>query len=173
MWVENTTNFGRFCYLNIPCLRINITLILYEFFKRWIHALVEELKNSCFCWICALKGTQTWLTSTVLCETNPKRNETKTKRSQSETKPKRNETKGKRRQVNMPVVRDVWNVRYVRPFYSGRTHHCFGYRQKSSKSKIEARGLENSINMHDRGCLDLKRKTKMWKMSSYRHALYF
>ena len=106
------------------------------------------------------------------------RNESKTKRnqnkrSQSETKPKRNETKGKRRQVNMPVVRDVWNVRYVRPFYSGRTHHCFGYRQKSSKSKIEARGLENSINMHDRGCLDLKRKTKMWKMSSYRHALYF
>ena len=171
MWVENTTNFGRFCYLNIPCLRINITLILYEFFKRWIHASVEELKNSCFCWICALKGTQTWLT--VLCETNPKRNETKTKRSQSETKPKRNETKAKRRQVNMPVVRDVWNVRYVRLFYSGRTHHCFGYRQKSSKSTIEASGLENSINMHERGCLDLKRKTKIWKMSSYRHALYF
>ena len=40
MWVKNITNFGRFCYLNIPCLRINITLILYEFFKRWIHALL-------------------------------------------------------------------------------------------------------------------------------------
>ena len=27
MWVKNITDFGRFCYLNIPCLRINITLI--------------------------------------------------------------------------------------------------------------------------------------------------
>ena len=27
MWVNNFTNFGRFFYLNIPCLRINITLI--------------------------------------------------------------------------------------------------------------------------------------------------
>ena len=47
MWVKNITNFGRFCFLNIPCLRINITLILYEFFKRWIHALVRKLKNRC------------------------------------------------------------------------------------------------------------------------------
>ena len=23
MWVKNITNFGRFCYLNIPCLRVN------------------------------------------------------------------------------------------------------------------------------------------------------
>ena len=50
IWVKNITNFGRFCYLNIPCLRINITLILYEFFKRWIRALVAKLKNRCFCW---------------------------------------------------------------------------------------------------------------------------
>ena len=27
MWVKNITDFWRFCYLNIPCLRINITLI--------------------------------------------------------------------------------------------------------------------------------------------------
>ena len=27
MWVKNFTDFLRFCYLNIPCLRINITLI--------------------------------------------------------------------------------------------------------------------------------------------------
>ena len=65
MWVKNITNFGRFCYLNIPCLIINITLILYEFFRRWIHLLVGKLKNRCFCWFPAaifvpLKGTQTW-----------------------------------------------------------------------------------------------------------------
>ena len=63
-WVKNITNFGRFCYLNIPCLRINITLILYEFFKLRIHTLVGKLKNRCFCWFPAaifvpLKGTQT------------------------------------------------------------------------------------------------------------------
>ena len=27
MWVPNVTDFLRFCYLNSPCLRINITLI--------------------------------------------------------------------------------------------------------------------------------------------------
>ena len=27
MWVKNITDFGRFCYLNIPCLRMNITFI--------------------------------------------------------------------------------------------------------------------------------------------------
>ena len=27
MWVKNITDFGRLCYLNIPCLRMNITLI--------------------------------------------------------------------------------------------------------------------------------------------------
>ena len=26
-WVKNITDFCRFCYLNIPCLRINIALI--------------------------------------------------------------------------------------------------------------------------------------------------
>ena len=87
-------------------------------------------------------------------ETNPKGNETKTKQNQNEMKPKRNV--------------DVWNVRYVvRLFYRGRTHNWFGHQQKSSKSKIEARGPEYSINMHERGCLDPKHKTKIWKMSSY------
>ena len=71
MWVKNITNFGRFCYPNIPCLRINITLILYEFFKRRIYALVGKLKNRCFCWFAAaifvpLKGTQTWRLQTKL-----------------------------------------------------------------------------------------------------------
>ena len=28
MWVKNITDFGRFCYLNILCIRINITLIV-------------------------------------------------------------------------------------------------------------------------------------------------
>ena len=46
MWVKNITNFGRFCHLNIPCLGINITLILYEFFKQLIHAFVGKLKNT-------------------------------------------------------------------------------------------------------------------------------
>ena len=27
MWAKNITDFGRFCHLNIPCLRISITLI--------------------------------------------------------------------------------------------------------------------------------------------------
>ena len=29
MWVKNITDFGRFFYLNIPCLKINITLIIF------------------------------------------------------------------------------------------------------------------------------------------------
>ena len=71
MWGKNITNFRRFCYLNMPCLRINITLILYEFCKRWIHVLVGKLKNRCFCWFPAaifvpLKGTQTWRLLTKL-----------------------------------------------------------------------------------------------------------
>ena len=28
MWVKNITDFWRFCYLNVPCLRMNITLIV-------------------------------------------------------------------------------------------------------------------------------------------------
>ena len=39
MWVKNITDFGRFCHLNIPCLRINITLIFMssssEEFTHW------------------------------------------------------------------------------------------------------------------------------------------
>ena len=71
MWVKNITNFRRFCYLHIARLRINITLILYDFLKRWIHALVGKLKNRCFCWFPAaifvpLKGTQTWRLHTKL-----------------------------------------------------------------------------------------------------------
>ena len=73
MWVKNITNFVSFCYPNIPCVRINITLILYEFFKRGIHALVGKLKNRCFGWFPAaifvpLKRTQTWRLHTKLHE---------------------------------------------------------------------------------------------------------
>ena len=39
LWVENGTDFLRFCYLNIPCPRINITLIFMSSSKRWIHEL--------------------------------------------------------------------------------------------------------------------------------------
>ena len=40
-------SFLRFCYLNIPCFRINITWI----FMRWgIHTEVGKSKNRCFCW---------------------------------------------------------------------------------------------------------------------------
>ena len=69
MWVKNITNSGRFCYwyLNIPCLGINITFILYQFFKQLIHALVGKLKNTEMFLlvsgsrICVpLNGTQTW-----------------------------------------------------------------------------------------------------------------
>ena len=43
-------SFLRFCYLNIPCFRINITWI----FMRWgIHAEVGKSKNRCFCWFLA------------------------------------------------------------------------------------------------------------------------
>ena len=31
MWVKNITDFGRFCYLNIPCLRMNITFVFMSF----------------------------------------------------------------------------------------------------------------------------------------------
>ena len=72
MWVKNITNFGRFCYLNIPCLEINISFIHYEFFKQLVHALVGKLKNTEMFLlvsgsrICAPKGTQTWLLHTKL-----------------------------------------------------------------------------------------------------------
>ena len=35
MWVKKITDFWRVCYLNIPCLRINIALIL-----------ISQVKNS-------------------------------------------------------------------------------------------------------------------------------
>ena len=52
MCAKNIIDFGRFCYLNIPCLRINITFNLYEFLKRRIHAfIVGKLEKRClFCY---------------------------------------------------------------------------------------------------------------------------
>ena len=41
MWVKNITDFVRFCNLNIPCLRINITVIFMssssEKFRKIVH----------------------------------------------------------------------------------------------------------------------------------------
>ena len=34
MWVKNITDFGRFCYLHIPCLRINITSTFMRFLRE-------------------------------------------------------------------------------------------------------------------------------------------
>ena len=40
MWVKNITNFGRFCYLNIPCLGI------YSYFEKGcrkkVHATIPK-----------------------------------------------------------------------------------------------------------------------------------
>ena len=63
--LKTYSDFGRFCYLNIPCFRINTVYYfnLYEFLKRRIHALVGKLKNRCFRWFPAAMfvplGTQT------------------------------------------------------------------------------------------------------------------
>ena len=67
MWVKNITDFWRFCYLNIPCLRMNITLIFMSYsseeftnklldhwesalYKYCIYYCILKLKNRCFCW---------------------------------------------------------------------------------------------------------------------------
>ena len=48
MWVKNVTDFGRFGYLNISCLKIKLILLnLYEFLKRRIYALVRKLEKKC------------------------------------------------------------------------------------------------------------------------------
>ena len=38
LWVKNNSDFWRFCYLNIPCLRMNITLI-------FMSSSSEEFRN--------------------------------------------------------------------------------------------------------------------------------
>ena len=43
MWVKNITDFWRFYYLNIPCLRINITLI---FMSPSSEEFTHKQKNS-------------------------------------------------------------------------------------------------------------------------------
>ena len=67
---KNITDFWRFCYLKIPCLRINIPLIFMsssseEFTHKWGKA------KTCFCWFSAaifvpLKERQTWRLHTKL-----------------------------------------------------------------------------------------------------------
>ena len=46
MWVKNITNFGRFCYVNIPCLRINITLSLYAAGKKTATGILAGVNIS-------------------------------------------------------------------------------------------------------------------------------
>ena len=51
MWVKNITDFGKFCNLNILCLRINVTVIL------WVpqaknSRISRKTQNKCFCWHC-------------------------------------------------------------------------------------------------------------------------
>ena len=43
MWVKNIMDFWRFCYLNIPCLRINIGLIFMSFSSE---EFTHKLENS-------------------------------------------------------------------------------------------------------------------------------
>ena len=47
MWVKNITDFGRFCHLTIPCLRINITVIFMcssseEFTHKWEKSKTDQ-----------------------------------------------------------------------------------------------------------------------------------
>ena len=44
IWVKNVTDFLRFCYLNIPCLRINITLIFLSSSSDIFTLLLENSK---------------------------------------------------------------------------------------------------------------------------------
>ena len=71
MWAKNIMDFGRFCCLKIPCLRINIIFNIYEFLKRRIYALVGKLENRCFfrypeAILVSLSGTPTWRFQTKL-----------------------------------------------------------------------------------------------------------
>ena len=44
MWVKNLTDFLRFCYINIPCLRITTTLAFpYKALQIWIKRFSEYL----------------------------------------------------------------------------------------------------------------------------------
>ena len=65
MWVKTITDFSRFCYLNIPCLRINIALIFMsssseEFTHKWENSRTDVsvgFQRPCLICLCPLKGT--------------------------------------------------------------------------------------------------------------------
>ena len=44
-WAKNITDFLRFCYLNIPCLKINITLIFMSSSSDGFTHLLENSKT--------------------------------------------------------------------------------------------------------------------------------
>ena len=47
MWVKKVTDFLRFCYLNIPCLKINITLIfMYSSSDEFMHVTAKSQKQT-------------------------------------------------------------------------------------------------------------------------------
>ena len=50
MWVKNVTIFFEFLLFKHSLSQNRYYFNLYEFLKREIHALVEKLKKSCFCW---------------------------------------------------------------------------------------------------------------------------
>ena len=73
LWVENGTEFLRFCNLNISCPRINITLIFMSSSRLGMNSrIVGKLKDRCFCcWFpvaifVPLKATPTWRLHTTL-----------------------------------------------------------------------------------------------------------
>ena len=63
MWVKSVTDFLRFCHLNIPCLRINVTVIFMSFSSEEFTHLLENSKTDVFVgfqrlYLCPSKGHQ-------------------------------------------------------------------------------------------------------------------
>ena len=63
MCAKNVTNFLRFCYLNIPCLRMNITFIFMNSSSDVFTILKENSKTDAFfgfrpSYLCPSKGHQ-------------------------------------------------------------------------------------------------------------------
>ena len=63
MWVKSVTDFLRFCHQNIPCLRINVTVIFMSFSSDEFTHLLENSKTDIFVgfrrlYLCPSKGHQ-------------------------------------------------------------------------------------------------------------------
>ena len=60
-WVKNITHFWRFCYLNIPCLRINIASVFMsssseEFTHKWENSKTDVSVSFRRPYLCPWKG---------------------------------------------------------------------------------------------------------------------